>query len=62
MSALSGLGDYIRSFGKTAEREYMPDLAGATLQDSPRLSRITVWLAAGLLLVALVWGQIRGAR
>ena len=57
MSALSGLGDYIRSFGKTAEREYMPDLAGATLQDSPRLSRITVWLAAGLLLVALVWAK-----
>ncbi|MBV6288591.1 HlyD family type I secretion periplasmic adaptor subunit [Pseudomonas aegrilactucae] len=57
MSALTGLGDYIRSFGKTAERDYMPELAGATLQDSPRLSRVTVWLAAALLLIALIWAK-----
>ncbi|MBF8722834.1 HlyD family type I secretion periplasmic adaptor subunit [Pseudomonas guariconensis] len=43
--------------GKHAERDYMPELAGATLQDSPRLSRLTVWLAAGLLLVALAWAK-----
>ena len=43
--------------GKGAERDYMPELAGATLQDSPRLSRLTVWLAAALLLVALAWAN-----
>ncbi|WP_136477614.1 HlyD family type I secretion periplasmic adaptor subunit [Pseudomonas sp. DG56-2] len=55
MSISQGLRSYFQSFGKTAERDYMPDLAGATLQDSPRLSRITVWLAAALLLTALTW-------
>ncbi|TDF77603.1 HlyD family type I secretion periplasmic adaptor subunit [Pseudomonas sp. H9] len=55
MSISQGLRSYFQSFGKTAEHDYMPDLAGATLQDSPRLSRVTVWLAAALLLVALAW-------
>ncbi|MEG0859669.1 MAG: HlyD family type I secretion periplasmic adaptor subunit [Pseudomonas sp.] len=55
MSISHGLRNYFQSFGKTAERDYMPDVAGATLQDSPRLSRVTVWLAAALLLVALLW-------
>ncbi|MGH8382148.1 HlyD family type I secretion periplasmic adaptor subunit [Pseudomonas sp.] len=55
MSISQGLRSYFQSFGKTAERDYMPDVAGATLQDSPRLSRITVWLAAALLLVAVTW-------
>lgn len=48
---------YVRSAGKSAERDYMPELAGATLQDAPRLSRLTVWLAAALLLVALAWAK-----
>ncbi|MCO7566085.1 HlyD family type I secretion periplasmic adaptor subunit [Pseudomonas sp. S 311-6] len=55
------LGHNVRSAlpgsSKAAERDYMPELAGATLQDSPRLSRLTVWLAALLLLVALVWAH-----
>ncbi|MBF8757851.1 HlyD family type I secretion periplasmic adaptor subunit [Pseudomonas guariconensis] len=42
---------------KRAERDYMPELAGATLQDSPRLSRLTVWLTAGLLLTTLAWAH-----
>lgn len=42
---------------KSAERDYMPELAGATLQDSPRLSRLTVWLTAALLLAALTWAH-----
>ena len=42
---------------KRAERDYMPELAGATLQDSPRLSRLTVWLTAALLLAALAWAH-----
>lgn len=55
MSVDHGVRSYLQSFGKTAERDYLPELAGATLQDSPRLSRVTVWLAAALLLTALVW-------
>jgi len=43
---------------KRAERDYMPELAGATLQDSPRLSRLTLWLSAALLLVALIWASL----
>ncbi|QBF25764.1 HlyD family type I secretion periplasmic adaptor subunit [Pseudomonas tructae] len=58
MSVSQGLRSYFQSFGKTAEREFMPDVASATLQDSPRLSRITVWLAAALLLVALLWAKL----
>ncbi|CAG8871303.1 Type I secretion system membrane fusion protein PrsE [Pseudomonas fluorescens] len=57
MSFSHGVRSDIQSSGKTAERDYMPELASATLQDSPRLSRVTVWLAAALLLVALVWAN-----
>ncbi|CAM3585479.1 Type I secretion system membrane fusion protein PrsE [Pseudomonas reidholzensis] len=49
---------YFQGAGKTAERDYMPELAGATLQESPRLSRLTVWLAAALLLAALAWASL----
>lgn len=48
---------YFSSFGKTAERDYLPELASATLQDSPRRSRLIVWLAAALLITALVWAK-----
>jgi adhesin transport system membrane fusion protein len=48
---------YFDSFGKSAEAEFMPETAGASLQDSPRWSRITVWLAAALLISALVWAK-----
>jgi adhesin transport system membrane fusion protein len=48
---------YFDSFGKSAEAEFMPETAGAALQDSPRKSRITVWLAAALLIAALVWAK-----
>ncbi|MHC6226743.1 HlyD family type I secretion periplasmic adaptor subunit [Pseudomonas sp. X10] len=57
MSLSPGVRGYLQSFGKSAERDYMPELAGATLQDSPRLSRLTVWLTAALLLVALTWAN-----
>lgn len=57
MSASQGLRGYFSSFGKTAESEFMPELASAALQDSPRLTRITVWLCAALLLAALVWAK-----
>ncbi|MCI8211645.1 hemolysin secretion protein D [Pseudomonas sp. S25] len=37
--------------------EFMPYLAGAMAQDSPRKSRITVWVVASLMLTALVWAK-----
>ncbi|AIG05378.1 HlyD family type I secretion membrane fusion protein [Pseudomonas fluorescens] len=48
---------YFKSFGKTADSEFMPELAGAALQDSPRRSRIVVWLTAGLIICALLWAN-----
>ncbi|MCY1280927.1 Type I secretion system membrane fusion protein PrsE [compost metagenome] len=43
-----------RSNGDT---EFMPEVAGAMLEDSPRATRVTVWVACVLLLVALVWAR-----
>jgi adhesin transport system membrane fusion protein len=57
MSATTGLRGYLDSFGKSGERDYMPELAGATLHDSPRRSRITVWVVAALIIAALVWAK-----
>lgn len=48
---------YLNSFKKSADREYMPELAGATLQDSPRRSRMTVWIATALIVIALLWAH-----
>ncbi|WP_407315772.1 HlyD family type I secretion periplasmic adaptor subunit [Pseudomonas sp. nanlin1] len=57
MSTSTGPRGYFRSFGKTGEREFMPELASATLHDSPRRSRLTVWICAALLIIALVWAK-----
>ena len=39
------------------EIEFMPYLAGAMAQDTPRKSRLTVWVVATLMLTALVWAK-----
>ncbi|MNF45003.1 Type I secretion system membrane fusion protein PrsE [compost metagenome] len=39
------------------DAEFMPEVAGAMLEDSPRATRVTVWVACILLLVALVWAR-----
>jgi adhesin transport system membrane fusion protein len=57
MSATPSPKGYFGSFGKSAEREFLPELASASLPDSPRLSRLTVWVAAALLVSALVWAK-----
>lgn len=49
---------YFGSFRKSAEREFMHETADASLQDSPRRSRITVWLTAALIITALVWAKL----
>lgn len=43
-----------RSNGDT---EFMPEVAGAMFEDSPRATRVTVWVACVLLLVALLWAR-----
>ncbi|MCO6059564.1 HlyD family type I secretion periplasmic adaptor subunit [Pseudomonas sp. MOB-449] len=40
-----------------ADTEFMPEVAGTLLEDSPRGTRITVWVACSLLLVALGWAH-----
>ncbi|CAM3210675.1 membrane fusion protein, adhesin transport system [Pseudomonas gessardii] len=57
MSGTPASSGYFKSFGKTADSEFMPELAGAALQDSPRRSRIIVWLTAGLIICALLWAN-----
>jgi len=39
------------------EIEFMPYLAGAMAQDTPRKSRLTVWVVATLMLTSLVWAK-----
>jgi len=39
------------------EIEFMPYLAGAMAQDTPRKSRLTVWVVAVLMLTALIWAK-----
>jgi adhesin transport system membrane fusion protein len=56
MSATQGLRGYF-NFGKTADTEFMPEVAGAAAQDSPRGARMTVWIAAALIVSALVWAK-----
>ena len=38
--------------------EFLPYRAGALARESPRTMRVTVWLAAALLLVALAWASL----
>jgi len=40
------------------EIEFMPYLAGVMAQDSPRKSRLTVWVVAVLVLTALIWAKL----
>src|SRR5690606_30746070 len=37
--------------------EFMPELQGAILEDTPWAARLTVWLTGLLLVVALVWAK-----
>ena len=57
MSTPSSPRSYLGSFRRSAESEFMPETAEASLQDSPRRSRLTVWIAAALILCALVWAR-----
>ncbi|MGH8417527.1 MAG: HlyD family type I secretion periplasmic adaptor subunit [Pseudomonas sp.] len=43
--------------GRQIDAEFMPEVAGVAAQDSSRGSRLTVWIAAALILTALVWAK-----
>jgi adhesin transport system membrane fusion protein len=49
---------YLAGIGRSKQdTEYMPELEGAILADSPRIARATVWIAGLLLIVALTWAN-----
>ncbi|NBB08128.1 HlyD family type I secretion periplasmic adaptor subunit [Pseudomonas sp. SLFW] len=43
--------------GRQVDLEFMPEVAGVAAQDSSRGARITVWIAAALIVTALVWAK-----
>lgn len=58
MQATQSLGDYFGSLReKRQDTEFMPEVEGAILEDSPWLSRVTVWVVSACLLAALVWAH-----
>ncbi len=42
---------------QAADTAFMPEVDGAILEDSPWLSRVTIWVVAACLLVALIWAH-----
>jgi len=49
---------YVAGIGRSKQdTEYMPELEGAILEDSPRIARFTVWIAGLLLIVAVTWAN-----
>lgn len=57
MGALQNAGDYLNMRRDKHDIEFMPEVQGALVEDSTRLTRLTVWLIALLLLTALVWAH-----
>ncbi|MFZ3204359.1 MAG: HlyD family type I secretion periplasmic adaptor subunit [Pseudomonas sp.] len=49
---------YVAGIGRSKQdTEYMPELEGAILEDSPRIARFTVWIAGLLLIVTVTWAN-----
>ncbi|MBX9754857.1 MAG: HlyD family type I secretion periplasmic adaptor subunit [Pseudomonadaceae bacterium] len=49
---------YFNKFGQSKpDTEFMPEVDGSLLEDSPKLTRITVWMACLLLIAALIWAK-----
>ncbi|MEK1905727.1 MAG: HlyD family type I secretion periplasmic adaptor subunit [Pseudomonas sp.] len=58
MELSQNLRDYFGSLQKQKQdTEFMPEVDGAILEDSPWLARATVWSVCALLLVALIWAK-----
>ena len=57
MELSQSLREYVTQWRQKPDTEFMPEVDGTLLEDSPTLARITVWLVGLLLLVALVWAK-----
>ena len=56
MSVIDAIRRYFSSLQKNKQDiEFMPEVEGAILEDSPRMARLTVWVVFCLLIVALGW-------
>ena len=50
-------GYFASSRQKKQDTEFMPEVEGTVREDSPWLSRITLWVTCALLLTALGWAN-----
>ena len=57
MGALQNISDYLSPRHGKHDIEFMPEVQGALVEDSTRLTRLTVWLIALFILTALVWAH-----
>ncbi|WP_439858925.1 HlyD family type I secretion periplasmic adaptor subunit [Pseudomonas sp. MBLB4136] len=58
MQANQTASDYFSSLRRhRQDTEFMPEVEGAVLEDSPWFSRITIWLVTACLLAALAWSH-----
>lgn len=57
MGALQNISDYLSPRHDKRDIEFMPEVQGALVEDSTRLTRLTVWLIALFILTALVWAH-----
>ncbi|MFZ2320815.1 MAG: HlyD family type I secretion periplasmic adaptor subunit [Pseudomonas sp.] len=57
MELSQSLREYVTQWRQKPDNEFMPEVDGTLLEDSPTLARITVWLVSLLLLTALVWAK-----
>ena len=58
MPVIESLRRYLGSLKqRRQDLDFMPEVEGTLLEDSPRLARLTVWTVACLLLVALLWAH-----
>lgn len=58
MQAAQSLRDYLGSFReRRQDTEFMPEVEGAILEDSPWLTRATVWSVSACLIAALLWAN-----
>jgi adhesin transport system membrane fusion protein len=49
---------YIASLGRRKQdTEFMPEVEGAILEDSPWMSRITIWVVCACLITAVLWAH-----
>ncbi|MGE8499262.1 MAG: HlyD family type I secretion periplasmic adaptor subunit [Pseudomonas sp.] len=58
MEVRQNIGDYLSSLrGRRQDTEFMPEVDGAIIEDSPWFARITVWAVSACLLSALIWAN-----